>query len=66
VIALNENDTVRIKKNNVVGVIIDIYEVGGVTHYSVEANEKTVEAEGGYGKEYPIFDCLAEEIEYLD
>lgn len=62
---MKENDKVRIKKNNIIGVIIDIYEVDGIKYFSVESSEKEVSAEGGYGKKFPIFDCVAEELEEL-
>lgn len=60
---MKENDKVRIKKYNIIGVIIDIYEVDGTKYFSVESIEKKVDVEGGYGKEFPIFDCVADELE---
>lgn len=57
-------DKVKIKKNGLSGVVVDVYSVGETKHYSVEADEKTDEA-GGYGGDYPIFDCVAAEIERI-
>ena len=62
---MRENDKVRIKNNNITGTIIDIYEVDGTKHFSVEADEKKVDTEGGYGKDFPIFDCVADELEEI-
>ena len=60
---MKENDKVRIKKNNIIGVIIDIYEVDDTKYFSVESIEKGVTTEDGYGGDFPIFDCVADEIE---
>ena len=62
---MKENDKVRIKKNNIVGIIIDIYEVDGTEYFAVESIERKVNVEDGYGYgvDFPIFDCLADELE---
>ena len=62
---MRENDKVRIKKYNIIGVIIDIYEVNGTKYFSVESVERKVDVEGGYGEDFPIFDCVAGELEEL-
>lgn len=61
----NLYDKVKMKKNGLSGVIVDVYGVGETKHYSVEADEKTDEA-GGYGGDYPIFDCASDEIERVE
>lgn len=61
----NLYDKVKMKKNGLSGVVVDVYSVGETKHYSVEADEKTDEA-GGYGGDYPIFDCTADEIEIVE
>lgn len=63
---MKESDKVRIKKHDIVGVIVDIYEVNGTKHFSVESDERNVSVEGGYGKEFPIFNCLADELEMVE
>lgn len=63
---MKENDKVRIKKHNIIGVIIDIYEVKGTKYFSVESSEKKINTEDGYGGEFPIFDCVADELEFVD
>lgn len=60
---MKENDKVRIKKHNIIGVIVDVYEVNGKKYFSVESIEKDVNQVEGYGKEYPIFDCTIDDIE---
>lgn len=58
----NLYDKVKIKKNDISGVVVDVYNVGETKHYTVEADEKTDKAVG-YGGDYPIFDCTVTEIE---
>lgn len=60
---MKENDKVRIIKNNIIGVIIDIYEVNGEKYFSVESVDKHTDSTNGYGQEYPIFDCTIDDIE---
>ena len=63
---MKENDKVRIKKHNIIGVIVDIYEVDGTRYFSVESSEKRIDTKGGYGDEFPIFDCVADELELIE
>lgn len=65
VVLMKENDKVRIKKNNIIGVIIDNYEIDGTEYFAVESIERKVDAEGGYGGDFPIFDCVADELEIV-
>lgn len=64
----NIGDKVRIVWNNVVGEVIDT-EIGphnGRTYYIVESDTAgPIDDPRAYPFEYPLFDCLAEEIEHI-
>ena len=62
---MKENDKVRIMKYDIIGVIVDVYEVDGTRYFCVESSEKRIDTEGGYGKDFPIFDCVADELELI-
>jgi len=60
------NDKVRIKKNGMIGDVIDIYKVGKTTVYIVEGGEND-RYEGAYpdaDSPFPLFDCTDDELEY--
>ena len=63
---MKEYSKVKIKKNNLEGVIVDIYMVDGTKYFSVEVNEKKTVASDGYGYIYQIFDCTADDLEFLE
>lgn len=58
-------EKVKIKKNGISGVVVDVYNVGETKHITVEADEKTDKAVG-YGGAYPIFDCTVDELERVE
>lgn len=55
-------DTVRIKKENIIGTIVDISRRNGAVHYVVESLEKGA-VKGRDGGCYPLFDCKKDDIE---
>lgn len=56
------NDRVRIKSENITGIIVDVSHRNGMTHYVVESEVKG--ALPGYdGGAWPLFDCEKEDIE---
>lgn len=62
------NDRVRVKKNGMIGDIIDIYKDGNTTVYIVEGGEND-RYEGAYpdaDSPFPLFDCTRDEIEYAN
>ncbi len=56
------HDTVRIKKENVIGTIVDISRRNDTVYYVVESSEKGP-VKGRDGGCYPLFDCKREDIE---
>ena len=55
---------VRIKKNGMIGVVVDISEKNGVTWYIVEGGEDD-RYEGAYpdsDSPFPLFDCTYDEL----
>ncbi len=57
-------DTVRIKKENITGTVVDISRRNGVIHYVVESSEKGP-VKGRDGGCYPLFDCKKGDIEVV-
>lgn len=55
-------DTVRIKKENIIGTVIDISRRNGTVYYVVESSEKR-SVKGKDGGCWPLFDCKTEDIE---
>ena len=55
-------DRVRVKKNDVVGQIIDITNNGMGTVYTVESEVKGKRSDADYPSEWPLYDCMANEI----
>jgi hypothetical protein len=62
---INEYDHVRIKKNGITGVVVDLPRREGDLYYTVESDERGTP--GGYGSDdsYKLYDCLAEELELI-
>lgn len=58
-------DHVKIKKNGVVGHIIDISEGKSGTVYTVESNTKGKRDDADYPSEWPLYDCKRNEIESI-
>lgn len=58
------NDTVRIKSENVTGIIVDISKRNGKVYYTVESSVKGA-IEGKDGGEWPLYDCEKGNIEVL-
>ena len=58
------NDTVRIKSDNVMGTIVDVYCRNGTTYYIVESSEKGA-VKGKDGGDWPLYDCKREDIEVI-
>lgn len=56
-------EKVKIKSNNLIGTIVDIYKSNGKSIFIVESD--TPDVEGGYGGEWKLFDCFEEEIERI-
>ena len=54
-------DKVRIKRNGIIGTIIDKTVINGKTEYIVESDTKG-EMEGAYGGIWPEFDCTDEDL----
>ena len=54
-------DKVRIKRNGIVGTIIDKTVINGKTEYIVESDTKG-EIDGAYGGIWPEFDCVDEDL----
>lgn len=59
-----EYEKVRIKKNGIIGTIIDKTVINGKTQYIVE-NDKKGEVEGAYGGVWAQFDCFDEDLERI-
>lgn len=55
-------DTVRIKRNNVIGTIVDIDDTSSDVKYVVESDTKG-ERSDGFGGIWPLFDCNEADIE---
>lgn len=55
-------DTVRIKRENIIGTVVDVSHRNGTVHYVVESSEKG-SMKGQDGGCYPLFDCKGEDIE---
>ncbi len=53
---------VRIKKNGIIGTIVDISKSDDETIYIVESDEKG-KRDDGYGGDYPLYWCNDDEIE---
>ena len=62
---IKEYDKVKIKETGVTGDVIDIYSVGGETHYTVESDQKGVPGGRGDEDSWKLFDCTEEELEKL-
>ena len=62
---INEYDKVRIKQIGILGEVVDIYTVGGITYYTVESEKRGTP--GGFGEDddYKLYECLAEELELI-
>ncbi len=58
-------EKVRIISQDLIGTIVDISEINGVTDYVVES-DKEGPIPGGYGDRWPLFDCTEEELEKVD
>lgn len=58
------NDIVRIKKENIIGTVVDISCRNGTTYYVVESSTKGV-VKGKDGGCWPLFDCTREDIEII-
>ncbi len=58
------NDTVWIKEKNVAGVIVDVSYRCGTKYYIVESIVKGA-LPGHDGGEWPLFDCVGEDIEVI-
>ncbi len=56
-----EFDKVIINSNGIPGIIVDISGRNGKTVYIVESDIKGP-LDGGYGNEYPLFDCTKEDL----
>ena len=54
-------DVVKIKRNGVIGTIIDKTVIDGRTEYIVESNTKG-EVEGAYGGLWPEYDCVDDDL----
>ena len=54
-------DKVKIKRNGIVGTIIDKTVINGKTEYIVESDTKG-EIDGAYGGIWPEFDCVDEDL----
>lgn len=55
-------DKVKIKKNNIIGTIIDISEINGQKKYIVESDEKSKRDDADYDIEWPEFDCTDDDL----
>ncbi len=55
-------DTVRIKKENIIGTVVDISRRNGTVYYVVESSEKG-SVKGKDGGCWSLFDCKIEDIE---
>ena len=53
---------VRIKRNGIVGQIIDITKGENGTVYTVESATKGKRADADYPSEWPMYDCKSDEI----
>lgn len=62
---IREYEKVKIKSSGINGVVIDIFSVNGVTHYTVESDERGTQ--GGYGdnESYKLYDCTEAELEVV-
>ncbi|WP_440447735.1 hypothetical protein [Ruminococcus sp.] len=56
-------EKVKIKSNNIIGIIVDIATVNGKDIYTVESSEKNIS--DGYGGEWKLFSCTFDEIEKI-
>lgn len=57
-------DRVKIKKNGITGIIVDISKMGNKSIYTIESDIKgKVEQEGVYPSLWALYDCFYEEIE---
>lgn len=56
-------ERVKIKKNDVVGQIIDITKRENGTVYTVESETKGNRADADYPGEWPLYDCKSTEID---
>lgn len=54
-------DKVKIKRNSIVGTIIDKTVINGKTEYIVESDTKG-QMDGAYGGIWPEFDCVDEDL----
>ena len=59
-------DRVRIKRNGVVGQIIDVTNAGTETVFTVESETKGKRPDADYPSEWPLYDCAADEITNVD
>lgn len=64
--SLKEYDHVRIKDKDVTGIIVEIFQKeDGTTVYIVEADER-VESDDSLKIRFPLYDCLAEQLEKIE
>lgn len=57
-------DHVIIKKNRLLGQIIDIHCTNGITIYTVESDHKGDRIDADYHSEWPLFVCRVDDIEH--
>ena len=58
---------VRIKRNGVTGIIVDISKGTRECIYTVESDTKRVpDPENAYPSEWPLYDCTADELEIIE
>ena len=55
---------VRIKKNSLVGTIVDISKDGSKEIFIIESDEKGKRSDG-YGGDYPLYWCSKDDIEIV-
>lgn len=62
---IREYDKVKIKATGIVGEVIDIYTVKGVTYYTVESDEEGVPGGDGPDDSWKLFHCEESELELM-
>ncbi len=59
-------DKVKIKKNGITGVIVDIYKGKKGIMYTIESDTKSSDySEGDYKSLWPLYDCISDDLECL-
>ena len=58
---ISELDRVKIIKTGITGTVVDIFDRKGNRVYAVESDDP-FPPEKGYGKKWPIFDCLENDL----